>query len=161
MKRKSSIPIYLQTETNRIRLKGWELRCLSLLNQISLVEWAPNPESSTEENIVTLKRYIKDEEAQLVTPFNHDELITEILLKNGFTLNFKIEKLPELKKNDIFLATDGEKETLICLDIIIDMETVEYFKKNIEKKFICLERSLDTTKKWNLIHYLSDKFKAF
>ncbi len=61
----------------------------------------------------------------------------------------------------MFLSTDGEKETLICLDISIDMERVEYFKKNIEKKFICLERSLDTTKKWNLKHYLGEKFKAF
>ena len=125
------------------------------------VEWAPDPDKTTEENIVTLKQYIQDKEAQLVTPFNRDDLLTEILLKNGFKLNYKIEKQTEFKKNDIFLAMDGEKETLICLDISIDMETVEHFKKNVEKKFICLERSLDTTKKWNLKHYLGDKFNAF
>ena len=27
--------------------------------------------------------------------------------------------------------------------------------------FICLERALDTTKKWNLKHYLGNKFNAF
>ncbi len=125
------------------------------------VEWAPDPDKMTEENIATLKLYIQEKEAQLVTPFNRDELMTEILLKNGFTLNYKLVKQENIKKNEIYLATDGEKETLICLDIDIDMETVEYFKTNTEKRLICLERSLDTTKKWNLKHYLRDMFKAF
>jgi adenine-specific DNA-methyltransferase len=135
------------------------------------VEFAPDPEKTTEENIKLLKKYIREKEAQLTTMFNRDELITEILLKNGFTLNYTLTKQEEFKKNEILFATDGEKETLICLDASIDMETVEYFKqinsgkstdsKNSGKKFICLERALDTTKKWNLKHYLGDKFKAF
>jgi adenine-specific DNA-methyltransferase len=125
------------------------------------VEFAPDPEKTTEENIELLKKYIRDKEAQLVTAFNRDELMTEILLKNGFTLNYTLTKQKEFKKNEIFLATDGEKETLICLDVSIDMETVEHFKKHNEQKFICLERALDTTKKWNLKHYLGDKFNAF
>jgi adenine-specific DNA-methyltransferase len=135
------------------------------------VEFAPDPEKTTEENIELLKKYICEKEAQLTTMFNRDELITEILLKNGFTLNYRLTKQDEFKKNEILFATDGEKETLICLDISIDMETVEHFKqinsgnstnsKNSGKKFICLERALDTTKKWNLKHYLGDKFKAF
>jgi adenine-specific DNA-methyltransferase len=125
------------------------------------VEFAPDPEKTTEENIELLKKYIRDKEAQLVTAFNRDELMTEILLKNGFTLNYSLTKQEEFKKNEIFLATDGEKETLICLDVSIDMETVEHFKKHNEQKFICLERALDTTKKWNLKHYLGDKFNAF
>ena len=33
--------------------------------------------------------------------------------------------------------------------------------QNIDKKFICLERALDTTKKYNLRHYMGDKFVAF
>ena len=125
------------------------------------VEFAPDPEKNDDENIELLKKYISDKEAQLVSAFNREELITEILLKNNFNLNYKTEKLDKFKKNEILLAVDGEKETLICLDVIIDMETVEYFKKNIDKKFICLERALDTTKKYNLKHYLGDKFNAF
>ncbi len=132
------------------------------------VEFAPDPEKTTEENIELLKKYIRDKEAQLVTAFNRDELMTEILLKNGFTLNYTITKQEEFKKNEIFLATDpaisetgSEKETLICLDISIDMQTVEHFKKHNDQKFICLERALDTTKKWNLKHYLGNKFNAF
>jgi adenine-specific DNA-methyltransferase len=97
------------------------------------VEFAPDPEKTTEENIELLKKYIRDKEAQLVTAFNRDELMTEILLKNGFTLNYSLTKQEEFKKNEIFLATDGEKETLICLDVSIDMETVEHFKNTTSK----------------------------
>jgi adenine-specific DNA-methyltransferase len=50
---------------------------------------------------------------------------------------------------------------LICLDVTIEADTVEYFKKHTDKKFICLERALDTTKKYNLKHYLGDMFNAF
>ena len=125
------------------------------------VEFAPDPQKTTEENIELLKKYISEKEAQLISMFNEKELVTEVLIKNGFTLNYTLTKQDEFKKNIILFATDGEKETLICLDILIDNDTVEHFKKNTDKKFICLERALDTTKKWNLKHYLGDKFKAF
>ncbi len=125
------------------------------------VEWTPDVDKTDEENIASLKKYITDKEAQLVTAFNRDELLTEILLKNGFQLNHKADKQEQFKKNEILLATDGIKETLICLDVTIETDTVEHFKKHIDKKFICLERALDTTKKYNLKHYLGDLFRAF
>jgi adenine-specific DNA-methyltransferase len=125
------------------------------------VEFAPDPKKTEEENIELLKKYIRDKEAQLVTAFNRDELMTEILLKKGFNLNYRTEKQEQFSKNEIYLVTGGEKETLICLDGTIEMETVEYFKKHTDKKFICLERALDTTKKYNLKHYMGDMFKAF
>jgi adenine-specific DNA-methyltransferase len=125
------------------------------------VEWAPDVDKTDEENIALLKKYIADKEAQLVTAFNRNELLTEILLKNGFQLNYKADKQEQFKKNEILLATDGIKETLICLDVVIDADTVEHFKKHTDKKFICLERALDTTKKYNLKHYLGDLFHAF
>lgn len=70
---------------------------------------------------------------QLVTPFNRDELMTETLLKNGFTLNYSLVKQESIKEIEIYIATYGEKETLICPDIAINMETVEYFKTNTKK----------------------------
>lgn len=125
------------------------------------VEFAPNPELSDAENLEALKKYIAEKESQLVNAFNREELLTEILLKNNFTLNYKTVAQPQFKKNEIVLAKDEEKETLICLDVSIDLDTVDYFKTNTDSKFICLERALDTTKKYNLKHYLGDKFNAF
>ncbi len=143
-------------------IKGLGFKVFKLVkSNFPRVEWAPDVEKNDAENITSLKKYITEKEAQLVTAFNRDELMTEILLKNGYKLNYKTEKQDQFKKNEIFLVTDGEKETLICLDIAIDAETVEYFKKNTDKKIICLERALDTTMKYNFKHYLGDKFNAF
>ena len=125
------------------------------------VEYAPDPEKSDSENVEALKKYIQDKEAQLINAFNKEELITEILLKNGFKLNYTLTKQEQFTKNEILFATDGDKETLVCLDGVLAEETVEYFRNNIEQKLIVLERALDTTKKWNLKHYMKDNFKAF
>lgn len=143
-------------------IKGLGFKVFKLVkSNFPRVEWAPDVDKTEEENIVLLKKYIADKEAQLVTAFNRNELMTEILLKNGFQLNYKADKQDQFKKNEILLATDGIKETLICLDVAIDVDTVEHFKKYTDKKFICLERALDTTKKYNLKHYLGDLFNAF
>lgn len=125
------------------------------------VDFAPDPEKTEAENIAMLQQYIANKELQLVNAFNKPELITEILLKNGFNLNYKLGLQTQFASNEVQLASDGEKETLICLDVVINPETVDYFKTNTDKKFICLERALDTTKKYNLKHYLGDKFNAF
>lgn len=130
-------------------------------SNFSRVDFAPDVELNDAENLELLKKYIADKESQLVNAFNKEELLTEILLKNNYNLNYTTALQEQFTKNEIFLATDGEKETLICLDVSIDPETVDYFKTNTDKKFICLERALDTTKKYNLKHYLGDKFNAF
>jgi adenine-specific DNA-methyltransferase len=143
-------------------IKGLGFKVFKLVkSNFPRVEWAPDVDKTDEENIALLKKYITDKEAQLVTAFNRNELLTEILLRNGFQLNYKADKQEQFKKNEILLATDGIKETLICLDVAINADTVEHFKKHTDKKFICLERALDTTKKYNLKHYLGDLFHAF
>ena len=130
-------------------------------------EFAPDPLKTDEENLELLENYISKKEAQLVTVFNKEELISEILIKNGFQLNYKLEKQSQFQKNEIYLATDpyhsynSEKQVLICLDVTIAAETLEYFKTHIDKKLIVLERALDTTQKWNFKHYLGENFKAF
>jgi adenine-specific DNA-methyltransferase len=149
-------------EEKKQALKGLGFKVFKLQkSNFPRVEFAPNPEVSDTDNLEALKKYISEKESQLVNAFNREELVTEILLKNNFTLNYKTEAQPQFKKNEIVLAKDEEKETLICLDVSIDLDTVEYFKANTDKKFICLERALDTTKKYNLKHYLGDKFNAF
>lgn len=144
------------------KLKGLGFKVFKLQkSNFPRVEYAPDPEKTHEENIEALKKYIKEKEAQLINAFNKEELITEILLKNGFKLNYTLTKQEQFTKNEIFFATDGDKETLICLDSVIADETIEHFKTHTDQKLIVLERALDTTKKWNLKHYMKDNFKAF
>lgn len=88
-------------------------------------------------------------------------MLDEVLLKNGFLLDYTLAQRPEFTKNEVFLAKDAHKESLICLDATLDVATVDHFKTHREHFFICLELALDTTKKWNLRHWLGDKLKAF
>jgi len=161
-KKEATPDLFSKKESEQEQLKGLGFKVFKLQkSNFPRVEFAPDPEKTEEENIELLKKYIKDKEAQLVNAFNRDELITEILLKNGFKLNYTVTKQAEFKKNEILFVTDGGKETLICLDVIIADETVEHFKTNTDQKLIVLERALDTTKKWNLKHAMGDKFNAF
>lgn len=161
-KKEATPDLFSKKESEQEQLKGLGFKVFKLQkSNFPRVEFAPDPEKTEEENIESLKKYIKDKEAQLVSAFNKEELITEILIKNGFKLNYTLTKQEEFKKNEILLATDGDKETLICIDVIIADETIEHFKTNTDQKLIVLERALDTTKKWNLKHAMGDKFNAF
>ena len=162
-KKKDTTPdLFSKKESEQEPLKGLGFKVFKLQkSNFPRVEFAPDPEKTSAENIELLKKYIKDKEAQLVSAFNKDELITEILIKNGFKLNYTLTKQEEFKKNEILFATDGDKETLICLDVLIADETVEHFKTHTEQKLIVLERAIDTTKKWHLKHYMGDKFNPF
>ena len=151
----------LQTKNNKHQ-SGLGFKVFKLQkSNFPRVDFAPDPELDDAANLELLKKYIADKESQLVNAFNKEELMTEILLKNNFSLNYTAIPQEQFTKNEIVFATDGEKETLICLDVSIAPETVDYFKANTNQKFICLERALDTTKKYNLKHYLGDKFNAF
>jgi adenine-specific DNA-methyltransferase len=135
------------------------------------VEFAPDLEKTENENIELLKTYIKEKEAQLFSDFNKKNVVTEILLKDGFELNFSVEKTLEIKSKHsdceidtsqiIEFYTDGIKQMWLCLEDFLLPETVAYFCKNNTEKFMCLERALDTTKKHELRHKMGNNFRAF
>lgn len=124
-------------------------------------DFAPDPTKTEDENLALFHEYIKEKERQLTLTFNDDELITEILIKQGFMLTYKLEKQTSFTKNTVYLATDGNKEAYITVDSSLADETVEYFMAHTDKKFICIERALDTTKKFNLKEKMQEKFFAF
>ncbi len=124
------------------------------------VEYAPDPDKSEEENIEALKQYIHEKEQTFHLQWERETVLDEVLLKNGFMLDYTLTPRPEFKKNAVFLAKDAHKQSLICLDSNIASQTVDHFQKNTGHFFICLELALDTTKKWNLKHHLGDKLKA-
>ena len=124
------------------------------------VEFAPDPAKTEAENIELLKQYIRDKEATFDLTFDKDKVLDEVLLKNGFMLDYTLTRQPGFNKNEVLLAKDAHKESLVCLDAKLEPETVDHFKTHKDKFFICLELALDTTKKWNLKHNLGEKLKA-
>ena len=125
------------------------------------VDFAPDPDKSEEENLALFQEYVSQKEQQLTIAFNEDELITEILIKQGFMLTYKLEAQLQFTKNKVYKATDGVKTAFITVDSQLDDETVDYFMQHTDTKFICIERALDTTKKFNLKNNMQDKFFAF
>lgn len=92
--------------------------------------------------------------------WDRDRIIDEVLLKNGFMLDYSLSQRSEFSRNMVFLAKDAYKESLLCLDTDLAPETIDYFKTHQDNFFICLKLALDTTKKWNLNHHLGKKLKT-
>ena len=125
------------------------------------VDFAPDPDKNEEENLALFQEYVAQKEQQLTLAFNEDELITEILIKQGFMLTYKLEAQSQFTQNKVYKATDGIKTAYITVDSNLYDETVDYFMQHTDTKFICIERALDTTKKFNLNNKMQDKFFAF
>jgi len=125
------------------------------------VEFAPDPTKTEQENLALLDKYIQEKEVAFNTLFNEKDIFDEVLLKNGFILNYRLEQINGFTKNKVFRAKDDFKECLICMEKSIAKETLKDLEKYKDQtNFICLERSLDTTMKWNLKHLLGDKLIA-
>ena len=124
-------------------------------------DFAPDPEKSEEENLALFHKYVAEKEQQLSMGFDDKQLITEILISRGFMLTYKLEHQPTFTENTVYLASDGIKEAYICVDNTLADSTVDYFMQNTDTKFICIERALDSTKKFNLKNRMQDKFFAF
>lgn len=125
------------------------------------VEFAPDPVKTEEENLALLDKYIVEKEAMFLIMIDGKNVFDEVLLKNGFILNYSKMKVDDFSKNNVFQIKDDFKECLICMDMNISKETLKGLEQFHDKIFICLERALDTTMKWNLRHLLGDKLIAF
>ena len=125
------------------------------------VDFAPDPAKTEEENLALLNKYIDEKEAAFNLLFNENDIFDEVLLKNGFMLNYSKVKITGFSKNNVFQIKDDFKECFICMDMNIVQETLKELEQFKDKIFICLERSLDTTMKWNLKHLLGEKLIAF
>lgn len=124
-------------------------------------DFAPDPEMSEKENLALFHKYVAEKEQQLSMGLDDQELITEILISRGFMLTYNLEHQPSFIDNTVYLASDGIKEAYICVDNVLSDSTVDYFMQNTDIKFICIERALDSTKKFNLKNRMQDKFFAF
>jgi adenine-specific DNA-methyltransferase len=125
------------------------------------VDFAPDPAKTEEENLALLNQYIDEKEAMYLAMIDEKNIFNEVLLKNGFMLNYSKERSDGFSKNKVFQIKDDFKECLICMDMSIANETLKELEQYKDKIFICLERALYTTMKWNLKHLLGEKLIAF
>lgn len=154
-------PNFFSENNNEIKDRiGFKVFSLSK-SSFPRTDFAPDPEKTEEENLELFRNYVATKEQQLSMGYDEQELITEILISRGFMLTYKLELQPMFTENKVYLATDSVKKAYICVDSNLKDSTVEYFMQNTDTKFICIERALDSTKKFNLKNKMQDKLFAF
>lgn len=123
-------------------------------------DFDPDPERTAEENLMDLENYILDKETVFHMALNREEILHEVLLKNGFMLDVSTERLVDFTENVVFRAWDSRKKATICLDYDFKEQTVGKLR-GMDGIFICLEQAINTTKKWNLRAEFGERLVAF
>ncbi len=124
------------------------------------VDFEPDPTITEKANLELLEEYIYRKEMILNVNYSKDDILDEVLLKNGFMLDYSKEIESIFTENTIFRVKDNFKECLMCIDMDIHQDTLNTLRDFKDMLFICLEARLDTTTKWNLRHLFGDKLVA-
>jgi adenine-specific DNA-methyltransferase len=109
-------------------------------------------DKTQEENQKAFIDYLnKAKQSQLFDKENDMSIVYENIVKEGLSLNSKVETIT-IGKNKVHKVSDGEQQLLICLENKLASETVKELtdKSHKDKLFICLESSLDDTTAANL-----------
>jgi len=107
-------------------------------------------ENYTDNDIKQLEELFKQD--SLKPGWKEDDLLTEVMLLEGFPLDSKIELLPQFTKNKVQkISSDFHDNTLyICLDKDIHNETIETLSLTDKERFICLDSAIDDQSKIRL-----------
>jgi len=111
-----------------------------------------DPEKSEEENKKAFLEYLnKARQVKLFEKTQEIDVVYENIIKEGLSLNAKIEK-QRIAGVEVYKVADGEKQLLICLENKISLDALNEFRKVDYKGkiFICLDNALDDTTKANL-----------
>ena len=98
-----------------------------------------------------IEKLFKQNIELLVNEWSILDILTEILLIEGFTLDFTIEKI-NTEFNILYkISCDYlETELIICLDNRIETKTIDKLKFNESLIFICLDSAITDQEKINL-----------
>lgn len=88
----------------------------------------------------------------LVDGYRDIDVIYEVILKEGYDLNSRIERVENVTANTVFRVTDPVRNQsfYICLDEKVYLEALEPLALKEDDLFICLDTALDDTAKANL-----------
>ena len=85
----------------------------------------------------------------LAQGWKQENVLTEIILRQGFALDCKKERLEGFKENAVWKITDSpdavsKKITLyVCLDDSISGETIKTLALGDDEKFVCMDSTID------------------
>ncbi|MHB1439986.1 MAG: site-specific DNA-methyltransferase [Cuniculiplasma sp.] len=85
----------------------------------------------------------------LINGYDDYNVIYECIVKEGLSLNAKIET-KDTSGNKIYRVSDGNQSFYICLDEEVKQESLNKLDLKKDDLFICLDSSLDDSKKVNI-----------
>ena len=123
------------------------LKVLELENS-NFVEW----QTFTGKDTSQLELRLEQAETPLVDGWQPGNLLSEILLLQGFPLDSKVHSLPEFKANDVQQVTSefAGHHLYICLDKKVKAETVAKINLRPEDILVCLDSALSDEAKVKL-----------
>ncbi|MBT4325465.1 MAG: site-specific DNA-methyltransferase, partial [Candidatus Nitrosopelagicus sp.] len=96
-----------------------------------------------------LKDQLKLFEDPLVENYKDIDVIYEIIIKEGYSLNSEITEM-STKPNKIYKVSDGEFLFYVTLDKKIDEKAIQSLDLTENTMFVCLDSALDDSDKINL-----------
>ena len=118
------------------------------LQNSNFVKYTP-VEGQDEDSQNKLFEEFEKNQIPLVQGWKTENVLTEIILKQGFALDCTKEKVDSFKKNTIWKITDSADavskkiKLYVCLDNSIEEETIKNLTLNDDEKFICLDAAID------------------
>ena len=118
------------------------------LQNSNFVKYIP-VEGQDEDSQNKLFEEFEKNQIPLVQGWKSENVLTEIILKQGFALDCTKEKVDSFKKNTIWKITDSSDavskkiKLYVCLDNSIEEETIKNLTLNDDEKFICLDAAID------------------
>jgi adenine-specific DNA-methyltransferase len=106
-------------------------------------------DSSETKDVKKLKDQITLFETGLFDGYDDLNVIYECIIKEGFSLNSKIEKL-DVKSNSIYKVTDANGSFQISMDKEIKQKTIDELELNKDELFFCIDTALNDSQKTNL-----------
>lgn len=121
------------------------------LQQSNYKEWKDYEGNNTNQLEITFDDFA----SPLVENWKKDDLLSEIIIMEGFSLDSNIKILTEYPNNEIneIISSFCNHKLLICLDDKLNEKTIESLVLNEKDIFVCLDSSIDDN--YKLI--LSDK----
>ena len=95
------------------------------------------------------KEQLKLFEDPLIENYKDIDVIYEIILKEGYSLNSKIEEFQK-KPNKIYKISDADFFFYVTLDKQVNSESLEKLKLDNTVMFVCLDSAINDSQKTNL-----------
>jgi adenine-specific DNA-methyltransferase len=85
----------------------------------------------------------------LVDGYDDTDVIYEVIVKEGYGLNSRIEKA-DVSTNRVYRVTDADSSFFITLDTKINAKTLDRLDLSKDTTFVCIDDSLDDSQKNNI-----------